>query len=207
MIAFDNYKKDYGSGPVLEIENLTLPKGIYWLQGENGTGKSTLLKSIAGLMPYKGTISVNNKSIQNSRPEYALEVNYSEAEPLFPGFLTGNNLLEFYSTAKLSPVGQLSTVSSQLNINHYTQNKIATYSSGMNKKLALCMAFLGSPSLIMLDEPLITLDTIAVATLVQMIEERHAAGCSFIITSHQPIPTTHFSTVPIRISNKTLVVA
>jgi ABC-2 type transport system ATP-binding protein len=205
MTHFQNYKKLYGKTEVIGIIDCLLPHGIYWLKGANGTGKTTLMKSIAGLIPYSGTITVNNKDIRKQRTEYTTIVNYAEAEPLYPGFLTGNDIINFYAQTKKVSSQQIDTLSHTLGINAYKTNKVATYSSGMTKKLSLVTAFVGTPQLILLDEPLITLDINAVATLQQLIATYHNDGVTFIITSHQQLHITGCSVQELIIDNKTIV--
>ena len=54
MLQIDSYKKAYGSTTVLDIPSLQLQKGIYWLRGENGAGKTTFMKSVSALIPFEG---------------------------------------------------------------------------------------------------------------------------------------------------------
>lgn len=204
MLQFTNYRKSYGNSEIINIPELQLDHGIYWLKGTNGSGKTTLIRSVAGLIPFDGRIAVADNDIKQNRIAYTTVVNYAEAEPMYPGFLTGNDLTEFYRSSKNAPEGQLETLSKKLGITSYCGNKTATYSSGMAKKLSLVLGFLGNPKLILLDEPLITLDTASVATLQHMIREQYEAGVSFIITSHQAIEIEGTAVQHLEIQNKTL---
>ena len=63
MLQFENIKKYYGSFLALEIPYLSINKGLWWVQGENGSGKTTFLKMIAGLHPFTGDIILNKNSV------------------------------------------------------------------------------------------------------------------------------------------------
>lgn len=204
MLQFTNYRKSYGNSEIINIPELQLDHGIYWLKGTNGSGKTTMIRSIAGLIPFDGRIAVAGNDIKHNRIAYTSVVNYAEAEPMYPGFLTGNDLTEFYRSSKNATEEQLEALSKKLGITPYCGNKTATYSSGMAKKLSLVLGFLGKPKLILLDEPLITLDTNSVATLQHLIREQYEAGVSFIITSHQAIEIKGTAVQHLEIRNKTL---
>ena len=186
MLVFSEYKKLYNNEPVIEIDNLSLDGGIYWILGDNGSGKSTLLKCIAGLIPYKGSISFqgifnNNKDSQSFRKI----VNYAEAEPQYPEFLRGTDLIEFYKKAKGATGEQANYLLDKFKVKSFASGKIGEYSSGMIKKLSLALAFMGTPGLILLDEPLITLDNDAAIGVLDLINEHALNGVSVILTSHQ----------------------
>jgi ABC-2 type transport system ATP-binding protein len=135
---------------------------------------------------------------------YTSKVNYAEAEPLYPDFLTGEDLIRFYQSTKKGTSEHTKHLADAFGIGAYAGNKIGTYSSGMAKKLSLVLALMGKPELVLLDEPLITLDQQAVSTLQGIIQSYQAKGISFLITSHQEV---HFdSIVPARllIKDKTL---
>lgn len=187
MLQLQNYKKHYGSFLVLQIPELILEKGIYWFKGVNGAGKTTLLKSIAGLIPFDGEISVNDLSIRSQRRGYLKIVNYAEAEPFYPSFLTGKDLVDFYLKAKGGLLQPVKEMISAFGMSSYLKNQVGTYSSGMAKKLSLLLAFIGQPKLILLDEPFITLDVEAVTFLHQHIEVLYRSGVSFCISSHQQL--------------------
>jgi ABC-type multidrug transport system ATPase subunit len=63
MLILRNIQKKYGASTILNIENLELSHGIYWLKGGNGSGKTTLFKMLAGLIPFNGQIQLNDLDI------------------------------------------------------------------------------------------------------------------------------------------------
>lgn len=190
MLQFVNYKKAYGSYPALQIPDLTLDAGIYWIKGINGSGKSTLLKSIAGILAFDGDIVLDGSvSIKKQPVGFRKLVNFAEAEPLFPEFLTGAEMISLFADAKNAPKGQEKAYIESMGIQTYMDRPIGTYSSGMLKKLSLVLAFLGNPKLILLDEPLITIDTAALKILYSWISEQSQHGVSFMLSSHQALDT------------------
>jgi len=97
MLEFRATQKSFGTTPLFSIASQTLDKGIYWLQGENGVGKTTLLRMVAGIVPFKGDILIQDSSgsgcrlvSQRREPvDYRRLVGWADAEPLYPGFLSG----------------------------------------------------------------------------------------------------------------------
>jgi len=185
MLTITNFQKKYGTSkePVLFIHNCKIEKGIYWIKGANGSGKTSLLKSIAGLIPFEGNIAVNSCDINYNRMAFLQQVNYAEAEPQYPLFLSGKELIDFYRSTKKGNFPD--SLLSNLGVEKFMHQKTSTYSSGMLKKLSLVLAFIGNPTLILLDEPLIALDVAAVDVLQSTIRQYNQADVSFIITSHQ----------------------
>ena len=192
MITLTDIEKSFGSHLVFSIDYLLLEKGIHWLKGVNGSGKSTLLKIIAGLLPFKGEILLNEKiSIRKQPVGYRLLINHSAAEPIYPSFLTGSELIEYVRSIKKGTQLQVNEIKEILGIDSYLQNPTGSYSSGMLKKLSLLSAFMGRPEWILLDEPFTTLDQESQTGLCRLIRQQHQKGVSFIITSHHDIETSN----------------
>ncbi|MDR6943634.1 ABC transporter ATP-binding protein [Mucilaginibacter pocheonensis] len=183
------FKKLYGGFPALKIDGLSIDPGIYWIKGVNGSGKSTLLKSIAGILSFDGDILLdNNISIKKQPVAYRKLVNFAEAEPIFPEFLTGKEMIALFAQAKDAPAGQEQHYINTMQMQAYVNRPLGTYSSGMLKKLSLVLAFMGKPKLILLDEPLITIDTASLTILNTWIAERYRQeGTSFLLSSHQAL--------------------
>jgi ABC-2 type transport system ATP-binding protein len=185
MLSIHNYKKTYGTVTVLSIEQLQLTPGFYWLQGENGAGKTTLLKSIAGLVPFEGSIEVQGISLRRQRRPYTKVVSFAAAEPVYPAFLTGKEVLQFYLQTKGGTIADSRPFAETLGIAPFLSGKVGTYSSGMLKKLSLLVCFTGQPTVLLLDEPFVTLDNNAVAALRDLLVLLYDRGVSFLISSHQ----------------------
>jgi ABC-2 type transport system ATP-binding protein len=240
MLQFRKVEKYYGAHLALTVPDLYLQKGMYWIQGENGSGKTTFLKMLAGLHPFKGEIflapgerglselgsegklglgkgelrlsesnsegksnlskedlrlSESNSegrssekplSILKDRNDFLKKVNYAEAEPLYPPFLTAKDLVELYGATKKADIDAAKQQLEELHILDAYEQTVGTYSSGMVKKLSLVLAFMGNPDWILLDEPLITIDVAAVELVCKWINDWHARkGISFLISSHQ----------------------
>ncbi|PUZ30275.1 ABC-2 type transport system ATP-binding protein [Chitinophaga costaii] len=207
MISFNQVEKYYGDTLALSIPQLTLEAGIYWIQGENGAGKTTCLKMLAGLLPFKGQVLLDDHIDSRKAPiAYRKKVNYAVAEPLYPEFLTGHELIQLYLDTKGPGPYAVEELARTLGAGSYLQTPVGTYSSGMLKKLSLLLAFLGNPSLILLDEPLITLDVATVAAMYGLISRMHATGVSFMITTHQALSEEGLLlTGTLQVAHKTMV--
>ena len=193
MLKLSQFKKSYGGKSVLDIPSFVFSAGIHWLQGKNGSGKSTLFRCIAGISPFEGEIRLQSWDAKKDPAQYRLHVNYSEAEPLFPGFLSGREMLEFAAEAKCAEGEQLEKLCDAFSLKLFYENPASTYSSGMAKKVSLVMAFLGRPELIVLDEPFITLDQDSVSVLSELISTCRNQGISFLISSHPDFQNAGFS--------------
>lgn len=186
MLSVKQFSKSYYSRLILRIPEWDLPLGIHWLKGQNGSGKTTLFKSIAGMLPFEGNITLNDQYNLRQQPvAYRLRVNYSEAEPVFPEFLTAWELIQWVGTAKKATRQQTDELIDAFAIRDFMKTPVGTYSSGMLKKTSLVMAFLGKPDLILLDEPLITLDQTATQTVARLIDTYYQTGVGFLLSSHQ----------------------
>jgi ABC-2 type transport system ATP-binding protein len=117
---------------------------------------------------------------------YRRLVNFAEAEPLYPDFITGMELIKFYKSIRKAAAIQTEHLANLFKMNRFLSLPIGTYSSGMIKKLSLLLAFIGKPSLILLDEPLATLDEGSMHILPELISAYHKEfKTCFIFSSHQ----------------------
>lgn len=186
MLSVENLVKRYGEKTILDIPKLEIAEGTIHLKGINGSGKSTFSRIVAGLIPYQGELLLHKKlSPNHHKVAYRKAVNHAESEPNYPEFLSANDLIQFVAKAKGASSAQVRSLQEILGVTSYLYDPVGTYSSGMLKRLSLCMAFLGNPSLILLDEPFNTLDVSAISLLKGLIEDSHANGVNFILVSHQ----------------------
>lgn len=198
MLHFSKFQKTYGAITILKIDDLIIRPGIYWVKGANGSGKTTFLKIIAGILHFEGDIKLKSQqvSIKKQPIVYRKSVNFAEAEPIFPEFLTGLEMIDLFISAKGGSPGQENFYIDSMKMHDYIDVSINTYSSGMIKKLSIVLAFMGNPIIILLDEPLITLDTQSLNVLNSwIIEKNRKDGTSFLISSHQPLEISSNITV------------
>lgn len=191
LLSITGFVKEYPSGFSLKIGSLDLQPGIHLIQGENGSGKSTFLKALAGIHDCEGEIALGGISLHKSPLDYRMKIGYAEAEPVFPDFLNLDDLIQVVAKAKKSPSGQIENLKEIFGVNNFSQFPLGSYSSGMLKKSALVLAFLGNPNLIILDEPFTTIDAASQEVLSQLISEKFKVGTSFLLTSHQSNPLDH----------------
>ncbi len=185
MLEVSNFTKSYGDQTILTIDSLQLKPGVHLIKGDNGSGKTTFFKCLAGILPFKGRVSLDKLSLLESPIAYRYRVNFAEAEPLYPGFLTSKDLIRFIGKTKQASKDQQAWYTSKLGVDSFYEKACDTYSSGMMKKLSLVLAFLGNPKMIILDEPLITLDKQTREDLFALIRQK--AETIFLLSSHQPI--------------------
>jgi ABC-2 type transport system ATP-binding protein len=205
MLQFDRVYKTYNQQPVLDISHLKLERNIYWLKGINGSGKTTLLGMLAGLIPFQGDVQLNGINIHHDPVSYRSLVNFAEAEPLYPDFITGHELVCFYQEIRKAAAVQIDMLINLFKMHHFLRSPIGTYSSGMVKKLSLLLAFIGKPSLLLLDEPLATLDEGSVHILPELINAYHKEfKTGIIFSSHQTINTFSLTINQILINDHTL---
>jgi ABC-2 type transport system ATP-binding protein len=188
MLKVTDFSKSYNGQLILEVPVLHVVEGLHWLKGSNGSGKTTFFRSVAGMLPFDGSIVLGGQyNVRRQAVAYRLRVNYGEAEPLYPAFVSAHDLIHFVGKAKRATPAQINELVERLEIGHFWRNPTGTYSSGMLKKTSLVLAFLGNPTLMMLDEPLITIDERAVDQLYALIQEKLAEGVTFLLSSHQDV--------------------
>ena len=158
MLKITNYTKKY-DGSKIAVSNLTLnvEKGdLFAFIGHNGAGKSTTIKSIAGILPFEeGEILINGVSIKKDPVKCKKMIAYIPDNPDLYESLTGIDYLNF-----IADVYDVSSDKRKVIINKYSElfgikevlnNYIGSYSHGMRQKLAIVSALVHEPKLLILD--------------------------------------------------------
>jgi ABC-2 type transport system ATP-binding protein len=205
-LSLSNIHKQYGSHVVLQFDEWKITNGIYWLKGGNGTGKTTLFRIISGQTPFSGNVLLNEVDLKKQPIKFRSMISYAEAEPQYPLFVTGNELLSFYREVRNAQQIEVDELTEIFELNDFLTQKISGYSSGMLKKLSLICALLGDAELYILDEPLITIDAASATKLYELISKKTEQGKSFLLSSHQEMNAEKLSVKEIfKIEHKKII--
>ncbi|KZC17849.1 MULTISPECIES: ABC transporter ATP-binding protein [unclassified Rhodanobacter] len=184
-IEFEALAKRYGTLAALDGVSACVPRGqVIGLLGHNGAGKSTLIKLILGLIaPSSGRLDVLGQSPWRA---HALRrrIGYLPESATFYASLSGRELLDYLARLKQAPRGQAQALLERVGLAHAADRRIGTYSKGMRQRLGLAQALLGSPELVLLDEPTTGLDPQATRELYRIVGELRADGRCVLISSH-----------------------
>ena len=185
-IEIDHYTKIIKNRTVLDDINLNFEEGkVYAIVGTNGSGKTMLLRAIAGLIrPTKGIVTVDGKrvGIDCSAPESMGLIIENIA---LWNHLTGIECLKLLaSIKKTATVEDLCLAMSRLGLDPNDQRKYKQYSMGMKQKLSIAQAIMEKPRLLLLDEPTNSLDEGSVKLFTNIIKEEQGRGCTVLFTSH-----------------------
>ena len=162
MLELKNISKKYGKVTALKSVNITLGSGIYALLGPNGSGKSTMMNIISGILPpTEGEILYNGQGIRSLGTAYRERIGYMPQYPgMYPSF-TVRDFLLYMSELKGLPrgnEGEVDYILRRVELDDCVDRKISALSGGMKQRLSLAQAVLGSPEIIILDEPTAGLD-------------------------------------------------
>jgi ABC-2 type transport system ATP-binding protein len=188
MLTVNNLKYQYGPHVVLSDLALQLEqRTVAILVGRNGAGKSTLLRCLAGwLQADDGTIEINGVSLQRDERAFRQQVILVPDTPDFYDELTAWEHLQLTAQLHRVPDWQPQAVE-LLQRFHLSEHRTAfpfTFSRGMRYKLALCLALLVNPPLLLLDEPFGPLDAPSVHYLWEMLQAYRDVGRSVLFSSH-----------------------
>ena len=185
-IEITNLKKVIKGTIVLDDINYTFSGGrIYGLCGKNGCGKTMLMRLIAGLIyPSSGTIRIKDKVLGKdiSFPE---SVGMLIENPSFLNDYTGKQNLEMLAgIQKNVDKAEVRRVLEQVGLDPDDKRKFYKYSLGMRQRLGIAAAIMGSPELILLDEPINAIDTDGVQEIRAIIRGLSAENRIIIVASH-----------------------
>ena len=200
LLKIENVKKAYRKYNLLGKEistftaldglNLNVEKGqIYGFLGPNGAGKTTTIKCIIGILEAdSGDIIIDGKNIKGNGLYFKNKIGFLPEQVGLYGRLTAKESLQFYggfydlSEDEITERGGV--LLSKLGLEKDSDRKVNQYSLGMRKRLALCIALLNEPEILVLDEPTSGLDPRGVKALRIVLKELNRKGLTIILSSH-----------------------
>ena len=189
MIEVSHLSKNYGSRPAVEDLSFTVGDGqIFGLLGPNGAGKSTIMNILTGyIAPTSGEVKVAGFSLPEQAQQAKACVGYlPEQPPLYPE-MTVQEYLDFASELKgvrrADRKEQVRRAARRTGLEEVLPRLIRSLSKGYRQRVGIAQALLGSPKLIILDEPTVGLDPAQVIEIRKLIRELGKAH-TVILSSH-----------------------
>lgn len=168
------------------LQNITADfdsKKIYGLIGENGSGKSMLLRLIAGLIiPEKGEVLYDGKPRLKSRISVGLAIDDISFYPDMTGF---QNLMSLAEIKKEVGSAEVRDSLIRVGLENASDEKFRKYSLGMKQRLVIAQAIMESPSFLLFDEPTNALDKEGIELIYEIVKEEKKKGTGVIISSHR----------------------
>ena len=183
QIKMNNVCKKVKGADLLSDISLTMESGnIYGFVGDNGAGKTVLFKILLGLMKKtSGSITINGAELNDLLQDVGFVIERPEYIPYYSAF---KNLTVIAAYHKKADHARIREVLTMFGLEPEDKKTVGKYSLGMKQKLALAMAFLEDPAILILDEPLSALDESSVSHAREKILEAKTQGKLIVVASH-----------------------
>lgn len=173
-LVIENLKKKFDKKEVLKGINFTFEKGkIYGLLGRNGAGKTTLFNCInEDLEIDDGSFYLNDNGKRKIEAE---DIGYVVSTPNVPEFLTGREFLKFFIDINKERINDLKTIDEYLDYikidKEDSKKLLKDYSHGMKNKMQMLINIISRPNILLLDEPLTSLDVVVAEEMKDMLKK------------------------------------
>jgi ABC-type multidrug transport system ATPase subunit len=184
-VRVDNLTKQYGK--VIALANVSFsarPGQALALWGPNGAGKTTLLKALLGLIDFKGKIEIEGYDVKRAGKNARRQIGYVPQEAIFYD-LSVQATMEFYARLKHADRARVASLIQRVGLADHAQKPVPALSGGLKQRLALAVALLADPPVLLLDEPTANLDARARSDYLSLLAALHHEGKTIIFASHR----------------------
>lgn len=185
MLEIQELSKSYGKTLAVDKVSFFVPDGqVGILLGPNGAGKSTIIKSIAGLLRYKGRIGIQGISSKELAAKKVFA--YVPEIPAMFDALTVREHIEYVRKAYGSTITdeEVEVLLKRFELDDKQEKMGNELSKGMMQKVSICCALAIKPKVMLLDEPMVGLDPRAIKELKEVVTELRNSGVTVLISTH-----------------------
>ena len=186
MIIFSNITKRFGK--FLALDHLALEvssQEAVALWGPNGAGKTTAIKCLLDLLKYEGKITVDSLDAHKQGRMARRLMGYVPQQISFYPDMSTQETLHFFAQLNRATPEQESEVLNQVGLDQHAAKPVGALSGGMKQRLALSIALLGDPPVLVLDEPTSNLDAEAREQFLHLLDSVRREGKTILFTSHR----------------------
>ncbi|MCE7992113.1 MAG: ABC transporter ATP-binding protein [Roseivirga sp.] len=184
MIRIENLHKQFGKLKVLDGVTFQVQSGgVVAVLGPNGSGKTTILKTILGMvLPDEGEACFQDKSILKQW-DYRNDIGYLPQIARFPENLTVQELIDMVKNIRSVEANEEALIQ-RFGLTGSLNKKLSNLSGGTKQKVNIVLTFMFDSPLLILDEPTAGLDPVSLIQLKQLIKEEREKGKSLLVTTH-----------------------
>jgi ABC-type multidrug transport system ATPase subunit len=185
-IRVSKLTKGFEANSVVDNLSFTITEGesvAVW--GPNGAGKTTLLHCLLGLLSFKGSAKINGLEVRDNGKTVRKIVGFVPQELNLHDDLTVIETMRFYARLKKSSESSIERWLGQLELLEHSRKRVWQLSGGLKQKLALALALLSDPPILILDEPTSGLDMQSRVSILSIISALKKEGKTLIFSSHR----------------------
>ncbi len=206
-IRFKDVSKSFGGEPVLTAASFKINRGeVCGFIGRNGSGKTVVFKLMTGLLiPDGGEITFRGENLTAKR-RFIDSLGVMIETPGFIRHYSGMKNLKILNGMSVNPVpvSDIAALMERLGLDPRNRRPVRTYSLGMRQKLGIIQAVMNKPELLVLDEPMNSLDAESVAEIRKLFADLNRGGTTIVMASHIPEDIDSLCTRKFRIENRTV---
>jgi ABC-type multidrug transport system ATPase subunit len=170
---------------ILDHVSLDVARGeAVALVGPNGSGKTSVLRCLLGLVPFTGSASIGGRDVVREPVAARLQVGYVPQKAAF-GDARAAEALAFAARLRGLDPQQSRGLLRLVGLEAHAGERVRTFSGGMQQRLALAVALLGEPPVLLLDEPSASLDADGQRTFFEVVDRLRSQGRTVVLASHR----------------------
>ncbi|HEY8182618.1 MAG TPA: ABC transporter ATP-binding protein [Thermoanaerobaculia bacterium] len=187
VLVASNLTKVIGKRTIVDGVSFTLNPGeVFGFLGPNGAGKTTTIRMLVGLItPTEGNVTICGFDVRRDFEKAMRNVGCIVENPDLYRFMTGRENLEHFARMLSVPSSEIERVGELVQLSHRLDHRVGTYSLGMRQRLGIAQALLGSPRLLILDEPANGLDPAGIREIRELLRNlARDREMSVFVSSH-----------------------